>query len=101
MQEERERMGVPQKRQNKGKNGTNCGESATGPGGLPRARTSREFLLRSASSRIQCTRAALHRREQNQATQDLSYSSLSHSLADLEVWQKMEDDMHVLLASDI
>ena len=33
-------------------------ESATGPGGLPKARTSREFLIRSARNRIQCTRAA-------------------------------------------
>ena len=50
--------GVPQKCQNRRKNGAECGESATGPGGLPRARTLREFLLRSARIGIQCTRVA-------------------------------------------
>ena len=64
---------VPRKRQNRWKNGAECGESATGlgPGGLPscRERTSREVILRSARSRIQCTRQ-LHRREQNQETEE-------------------------------
>ena len=57
--EEREnRPGVPQKSQNRGKNGVECRESATGPGWLPRAWTLRDFLLCSARSRIQCTRVA-------------------------------------------
>ena len=50
--------GVPEKRQNRGKSDAECRESVAGPGRLPRAQMSREFLLWSAHRAIQCMRAA-------------------------------------------
>ena len=63
---------MPQKRQNRGKNGTECEESATGPGGLPRAQTSGEFLLgqRAVKYNVRGLRCTGGNRSSKEATEE-------------------------------
>ena len=63
---------MPQKRQNRGKNDTECKESATGPGGLPGAQTSGEFLLgqRAVKYNVRGLRCTGGNRSSKEATEE-------------------------------